>query len=169
MGLLRGANFPVPHVQQCFTVHLYTELIITGWAFHAWAQYIVSSQPTRFFLTQQLIYKNTKLKNKILVQIFLYQTPVQPETFNYLEKEHFSDIRTHTPFFALWVRFWYLCCLKTRNICGSGPYHHRGILSSALINDWENNIAYGREESKQSQALAAGKCDWRHVSCCMYS
>ena len=45
----------------------------------------------RFSLTQQLIYKNTKLKNKILVQIFLYQTPVQPETFTY-PKEYFSQL-----------------------------------------------------------------------------
>ena len=31
---------------------------------------------------------------------------------------------------------------------GSGPYHHRVILSSALINDWENSIAYGKNPSK---------------------
>ena len=51
----------------------------------------------RFFSTRQLIYKSrAKLKSTILVQIHLYQTPVQPETFIYLKKEHFIYIRTHT-------------------------------------------------------------------------
>ena len=30
---------------------------------------------------------------------------------------------------------------KTRNVWGSVSYHHRGKTVSALINDWENNIA----------------------------
>ena len=31
---------------------------------------------------------------------------------------------------------------------GSGPYHHRGTKISALISDWKNNIAYGKNPSK---------------------
>ena len=109
----------------------------------------------RFFSTQQLFHKNPKLKNKILVYIFLYQTPVMPETFFYLEKENLGYVRTHTPFFALWIRFRYLRCSKARNMWGPRPYHHRDKLSFALINDWENAIVYGKNPSKARPRLLA--------------
>ena len=56
---------------------------------------------TRFFLTQQLIYKNKIEKHNISLDIFVSDTNIArlPETFIYLEKENFSYIRTHTPFF----------------------------------------------------------------------
>ena len=70
----------------------------------------------RFFSTQQLFHKNPKLKNKILVYIFLYQTPVMPETFFYLEKENLGYVRTHTPFFALWTDFG-ICVAQKQGTC----------------------------------------------------
>ena len=57
------------------------------------------------------------------------------------------------------LSLWYLCCSESKKIWESGP--QRGKKISALINDWENIIAYW-EESKQSKALA-GKCDSFHT------
>ena len=66
------------------------ELIIIGWAFMHELNISSALSLARIFLTQQLIYNNTKLENTMLVQIFLYQTPVQPETFIYLEEKHLA-------------------------------------------------------------------------------
>ena len=66
------------------------ELIIIGWAFMHELNISSALSLARIFLTQQLIYNNTKLENTMLVQIFLYQTPVQPETFIYLEEKYLA-------------------------------------------------------------------------------
>ena len=57
----------------------------------------------------------------------------------------------------LWIRFRHLCCSKTGNIHLriTGPYHHRGKRISALVNDWENNIACGKNPSKARLWLLA--------------
>ena len=59
----------------------------------------------------------------MLVQIFLYQTPVQPETLIYLEKEHFSYIMIHTPFFRQISIF---KLLKNKEYLRIRHYYHSG-------------------------------------------
>ena len=67
----------------------------------------------------------------------------------------------------LWIRFWHLCCSKTGSIHLkiSGPYHHRGKKISVLVNDWENNIAYGKNRSKaRTWLLASAICFMLYVN-----
>ena len=115
----------------------------------------------RFFLTQQLIYKNKIEKHNISLDIFLSDTSIARNL--HLPGEIKFELH-EDPYSFLLIRFWYLCCWKTKNIWGSGPYHHRGIKISELINDWENNIAYWKNPSKTWPWLLA-KYDFFHAVC----
>ena len=78
----------------------------------------------------------------MLVQLFLQQTPVQPETFFYHEKEHFSYIRTHT--FFVGSDFGISVAQKQGTSEDQDLIIIRGKKISALINDWESNFEYGK-------------------------
>ena len=96
----------------------------------------------------------------MLIEIFLYHTPVQLARNLYLpglEKKHFSyktKILFHTskiekPIPYLWIRYIFVA---------RGKFANQGLITEvkkifALINNWENIIEY-LEESKQSNALA---------------
>ena len=112
---------------------------------------------TRFFLTRQLIYKNTKFQSKqnISLGIFVSDTSIARDL-------HLSGERTlqlHKDPYS------FLCTLDQISVFVSlkNKEHvrlrtllsYRYIISSALINDWENNIAYGKNPSKASPWLLA--------------
>ena len=137
-------------------------MYLANWSLLAgylWSQYIASSWPG-FSSTQQLIHKSKIEKQNGSLDIFISDTSIarnlylpglEKKQFNYKTKNvHASDIEV--PIFSFWIRYGCLCCSKSKNVRESRPYH-RGIKISALINDWENNIAYW-EETKQSEALA---------------
>ena len=89
----------------------------------------------------------------MLIQIFLYQTPVQPETFIYQGKEQFSYIRTHTTFFRSDFRIY--VAQKQGAFDDQDLIITWGKKISAMINDWENNIAYWKNPSKAGPWLLA--------------
>ena len=110
----------------------------------------------RFFLAQQLIYQNTKLKNKIIISldIFVSDTSIvrklhlpRERTFQ-LHKDSYSFLCTLDQILVFML-------LRNKEHLRSGPYHHRGILSCAMINDWENNIACGENPGKARPWLLA--------------
>ena len=90
----------------------------------------------RFFLTRQLIYKSKIEKHNVSLDIFVSDTSIArnlhlPRFMVHglvlylhakLEKKHFSYIKD--PFSSLGSDFGiYLCCWKSKNVLGSGPYH----------------------------------------------
>ena len=81
------------------------------------------------FLTHQLIHKSKIEKHNVSLDIFVSDTSIVRNHLPGLEKKHFSYIRTILIFC---LRFWYLCCSKSKNIWGSEPYH-RDKKKSALI------------------------------------
>ena len=101
----------------------------------------------RFFLTLQLIYTQSKIKNhNVSLDIFVSDASMARNLhLPVLEKKHFSYIRTYT---LLWSRFWYLCCSIQRT------FEDQGLIME-VKQLWE--------ESKQSEALAAGKYDLFHT------
>ena len=87
----------------------------------------------------------------MLVQTSLYQTPVQPETFIYQEKEQFNYIRTHTTFFGSDFRIY----VAQKRAFDDQDLITWGKKISAMINDLENNIAYWKNPSKAGPWLLA--------------
>ena len=113
----------------------------------------------RFFLIQQLIYKSKIEKHKVSLDIFVSDTSIARNLHvPGLEKKHFSYIRTHTHFLDQILRF-VLLRIKERLRIRALSYKKK---KSALINDWENDNAYG-ENPKQSEALTAGKGNSFHI------
>ena len=110
------------------------------------------------FLTHQLIHKSKIEKHNVSLDIFVSDTSIVRNHLPGLEKKHFSYIRTILIFC---LRFWYLCCSKSKNIWGSEPYH-RDKKKSALINYWENDNTYGKNPSKGRPWLLR-KCDSFHT------
>ena len=138
-----------------FSVHLPSALIIIGWIFIHEFNISPPLSLARFFLTQQLIYKSKIRRHNVSLDIFVLGTNIARNLhLPGLEKKHFSYIRTHA-FFC--IRFRSLYCSKSKNIWGSGPYH-RGKKISALIGDWENIIAYGKNPSKARQVRFIPNC-----------
>ena len=86
------------HPWQCFIVHLRSELILIGWEFMHELNISPLLSLTSVFLTKQLIYNSKIEKHNFILDIFVPDT--KPEAFIYLEKEHFSYIRTRTPLFG---------------------------------------------------------------------
>ena len=87
------------------------------------------------FLTQQLTCKSKIEKQNVSLDIFASDTSII-RNLNLPEERTFQ---LHMdPYSFLWIRFWYLCCSKISNI-------------------WD--------KSKQSQVLAAGKCELFHAVC----
>ena len=74
-------------------------------------------------------------------QLFLEQTPVQPETFIYQEKGHFNYIRNHAPIVG--SDFSICVAQKQGTFDDQDLIIIRGKKISALINDWENNKVLG--------------------------
>ena len=94
--------------------------------------------------------------------MFLYQTPVQPETFIYQEEKHFSYIRTHTPFFESDFR---ICVAQKQGTFKDQDLILIEVKIIALINGWKNNTAYGKNPSKAgSWLLASAICFMLYVN-----
>ena len=116
----------------------------------------------RFFSTQQLIYKRKIEKYNISLDIFVSDTSIDRN----LHLPGKITFQLHkNPYFFLCDQISVFELLKNKDhLEGSGPYHHGGKRISALINDWENNIAYGKNPS-QARPFAAGKCASFHAVC----
>ena len=67
----------------------------------------------RFFVTQQLIYKNKIEKHNISLDIFVSDTRIARNL--HLPGEIKFELH-EDPYSFLLIRFWYLCCWKTKNI-----------------------------------------------------
>ena len=72
-----------------------------------------------------------------------------------MEKEHFSYIRTHTPFFG---SDFSICVVQKR-----GTFEDQDLITievkkkqTALINDWGNSNTYGKNPSKTRSGLIFG-------------
>ena len=126
------------------SVYLHSEYNIIGWAFMHEVNISPPLSLARFFLTQQLIYKSKIEKHNVSLDIFVSDTSIDKNLhLPGLEKEHFSYVRTHTPFsesdFSICV------AQNQRTLSGA---HYRSKRISKLINDWENNISYRKNPNK---------------------
>ena len=73
----------------------------------------------------------------------------------------FHNLKIDGPILSFWIWYRYLRCSNSKNVWESRPYL-TGKKISALLNDWENNIAYW-EECKQNQVLTS-KCHSFHAA-----
>ena len=107
--------------------------------------------PARFFLTQQLICKNKIEKHNVSLDIFVSDTSIARNLHLLgLEKKHFSYIRTH---FLDQILVFVLLKIKER--LRIRALYHRDKKISALINNCENDNAYGKNPSKARPWLLA--------------
>ena len=104
----------------------------------------------RFFLSQQLICKSKIEKHNVSLDIFVSDTSIARNLHLLgLEKKHFSYIRTHT----LSGSDSGICVAQNQRTFENQG--HRGKKLFALINDWENDNAYGKYSSKVRTWLLA--------------
>ena len=113
----------------------------------------------RFSLTQQLIYTQSKIKkHNVSLDIFVSDTSIARNLhLPVLEKKHFSFIRTCTLFS---IRFRYLCFSIQKT------FEYQFFQACFQKLEYQGLIMEVKklwEESKQSEALAAGKYDSCHT------
>ena len=87
-----------------------------------------------------------------------HQLRLEKKYFSYKTKSifgpYFKIWRTHTLF---WIRYINLCCSKWKSFWESRTWH-KGKKIFALINEWENIIAYWKNASKARHWVTSVIC-----------